>query len=266
MKHVALQHCHITQWHDGLKVLGRQGCHSRQHLYRTTSCGEQHSSTPCFPVGRCSTMVCVCELASKVGVCHKTVLHILQDILGYCKLAAHWIPHEISKVQLRHRYAVAQALLDQYQREGDDFLGWIVAMDETWACSYEPKLKFQSNEWKHPGSPHPKKVHPTQCAVKMMFIVAYDIDGIILHHAVLPRQTVNAAYYCRFLQHHLCPMLRRKQHLVVQNPIILHDNARSHTAAAVTDLFCRRQWEILEHPLYSPNMSPCDYDLFAKVK
>ncbi|KAJ4431732.1 hypothetical protein ANN_20334 [Periplaneta americana] len=92
-------------------------------------------------------------------------------------------------------------------------------------------------------------------AVKMKFIVAYDIDGVILHHAVPPRQTVNADYYCRFLQHHLRPALRRKRrHLVVQNPIILHDNARSHTAAAVKDLLRRWQWEILEHPPYSPDM------------
>ncbi|KAJ4434037.1 hypothetical protein ANN_16356 [Periplaneta americana] len=103
--------------------------------------------------------------------------------------------------------------------------------------------------------------------VKVMFIVAYDIDGVILHHTVPPSQTVNADYYCRFLQHHLRPALRRKQrHLVVQNPIILHDNARRHTAAAVKDLLRRWQWEVLEHPPYSPDMSPCDYDLFAKVK
>ena len=52
---------------------------------------------------------------------------------------------------------------------------------------------------------------------------------------------------------------------MVQNPIILHDNARSHTAA-VTDLLRRWQWEILEHPPYSPDMSTWDCDLSAKVK
>ena len=52
----------------------------------------------------------------------------------------------------------------------------------------------------------------------------------------------------------------------LQSPIILHDNAKSHTAAAVTDLLRRSQWEILEHPPYSRDMSPCDYDHFAKVK
>jgi hypothetical protein len=50
------------------------------------------------------------------------------------------------------------------------------------------------------------------------------------------------------------------------NPIILHDNARAHTANTVKGLFCCWQWEILEHPPHSPDMSPCDYDLFTKMK
>ena len=151
------------------------------------------------------------ELAVEVGVCHKTLLCILHNILSYCNLATHWIPHEISEVQQWHCYAVTQALLERYQREGDDFLGRIITMDDTWARSYEPNLKLQTNEWKHPDSPHPKKVHPTQYAVKVIFIVAYDIDEVILHHAVPRRQTVNVAYYSMFQQHHICPMLRRKR-------------------------------------------------------
>ncbi|PNF37281.1 hypothetical protein B7P43_G00425 [Cryptotermes secundus] len=93
----------------------------------------------------------------------------------------------MSEVQQWQHYAVAQDLLDWYQREGDDFLGRIVTLDETWARSYELYLKQQSNEWKHPGSPHPKKVRPTQSNVKAMFIVGYDIDEVILHHTVPQR-------------------------------------------------------------------------------
>ena len=119
--------------------------------------------------------------------------------------------------------------------------------------AYEPNLKRQSNKRKHPGSSRPKKMLPAQISVKMMFIVAYDINGVLLHHIIPPRQMVNAACTCTFLQPHLRPAVRRKRrHLVLLNPIILHDNARSHTAAAVTDLLLRCQWEIVEHPLDSP--------------
>ena len=68
------------------------------------------------------------ELAAEVGICHKTVLHILHDILGYRKIAAHWVSHTLSEVQQWQRYAIAQDLLNQYQKEGYDFLGRIVTM------------------------------------------------------------------------------------------------------------------------------------------
>jgi transposase len=48
--------------------------------------------------------------------------------------------------------------------------------------------------------------------------------------------------------------------------IILHDNAKAHIADAVKDLLRRWRWETLEHPPYSPDMNPCDYDLFTKMK
>ena len=57
--------------------------------------------------------------------------------------------------------------------------------------SHRPCWTQYQREWKHPSSPRPKKVHPAQCAVKVMFIVAY--GGVILHHAVPPRQMVNSA-------------------------------------------------------------------------
>ena len=186
-------------------------------------------------------------LAAVAGVCHNTMFHIMQNILGCRNIAARWIPHEISDLQQWHRYAVAQDLLDRYQREGDEFLGRIVAMDETWAHSYEPYLKRQSNEWKHPDSPRPKKVRPTQSAVK----ATYEIELVRPDHAVPPWQMVNAAYYSKVMQHYLRTALRRKRrHLVAQNSIDLHDNARSHTAAAVTDLLRRWQWNIPEHSPY----------------
>ena len=114
----------------------------------------------------------------------------------------------------------------------------------------KPELDHTNQTWHTnqmngsiPGCPRPKKVRPTQCAVKVMFIVAYDIDGAMMHHTVPPRQTVNAAYYCMFLKHHLRPALRTiRLHLVLQNHISLHNNGKSLTGAAVTDVLRRWQW------------------------
>jgi hypothetical protein len=41
--------------------------------------------------------------------------------------------------------------------------------------------------------------------------------------------------------------------------ILQHDNARPHVAIPVKNYMDRQNWEILPHPLYSPDMAPSDY-------
>ncbi|GFY24359.1 histone-lysine N-methyltransferase SETMAR [Trichonephila clavipes] len=48
--------------------------------------------------------------------------------------------------------------------------------------------------------------------------------------------------------------------------IILQDIARPHKAECVRQLLRRLGWEELEHPPYSPDISPCDFDLIPKIK
>ena len=81
-----MQRCHIAQWHDGLKHSGKAGM-----LFRTISVQEPHEENN--TVQLLASLLdadhrwTVCELAVQVGVCDKTMLHILHDILGYRKLA-----------------------------------------------------------------------------------------------------------------------------------------------------------------------------------
>ncbi|GFV09919.1 hypothetical protein TNCV_2318491 [Trichonephila clavipes] len=44
--------------------------------------------------------------------------------------------------------------------------------------------------------------------------------------------------------------------------IILHDNASSHATKALV----RKNLDVLEHPSYSPDVSPCDYYTFGTLK
>ena len=47
---------------------------------------------------------------------------------------------------------------------------------------------------------------------------------------------------------------------------LLHDNTRPHTAHATVNLLERWDWEILEHPPYSPDLAPSDFHLFPSMK
>ena len=78
-------------------------------------------------------------------------------------------------------------------------------------------------------------------------------------------ETVNAQYYAAYLQNNLRRSVRLNRPQL-QNVIIMHDDATPHKAICVRDLLRRWRWEVLEHPPYSPDLSPCNYDLIPKLK
>ncbi|GBO32946.1 hypothetical protein AVEN_70508-1 [Araneus ventricosus] len=47
---------------------------------------------------------------------------------------------------------------------------------------------------------------------------------------------------------------------------LLHDNARPHTAFLVKRFLAKKGVACLNHPPYSPNLSPPDFFLFPKLK
>ncbi|KAJ4442754.1 hypothetical protein ANN_04345 [Periplaneta americana] len=110
--------------------------------------------------------------------------------------------------------------LEQYERERDIMLNRIISIDETWARTYETEPKRQSAKWCHQGPPQKHEVRQNPSLVKLMNN---------LHHAI-----------------------RNKRPELLDNAIILHDNATAHTAALVQTHLWRWRWEVLEHPPYSP--------------
>jgi hypothetical protein len=68
---------------------------------------------------------------------------------------------------------------NRFTIEGQAFLHQIVTIDETWVKDFEPELKSQSNEWRSPNSPQPKKFWRAQSKIKQM-IFAYDHQWIIM--------------------------------------------------------------------------------------
>ena len=47
---------------------------------------------------------------------------------------------------------------------------------------------------------------------------------------------------------------------------LLHDNASSHMCEVVKSFLASEKVKVLNHPPYSPNLSPCDFFLFPRLK
>ncbi|GFS62324.1 uncharacterized protein TNCV_5031841 [Trichonephila clavipes] len=90
------------------------------------------------------------------------------------------------------------------------------------------------------------------------------LEGVTLTYAVPVGKTISADYCSQFLQHHLILAMRcQRLRLLHSNlPITLPDSACYHVANNVTNLLRWWSWKSLEHPPYSLDKSPCDFNLF----
>jgi histone-lysine N-methyltransferase SETMAR len=48
--------------------------------------------------------------------------------------------------------------------------------------------------------------------------------------------------------------------------LTLHDNACPHAAHVTWDTLRLFGWDVLDHPTYSPGLTPCDYHVFGPLK
>ena len=64
----------------------------------------------------------------------------------------------------------------------------------------------------------------------------------------------------------LCAIKSNRPGMQSDGIILLLDNARHHTANMVSDKLQRFGWETLQHLQYSPELSPCDFQIFSDLQ
>ncbi|XP_064486005.1 protein GVQW3-like [Ornithodoros turicata] len=80
-------------------------------------------------------------------------------------------------------------------------------------------------------------------------------------------QTVTAKYYVGVLSRLWCKILRKRlEYRKLGSWSLLHNNAPAHNAKAVRDFLAKKGVVVLDHPPYSPDLSPADFWLLPKLK
>ena len=102
---------------------------------------------------------------------------------------------------------------------------------------------------------------------KVMLEVFFDSQGIVHYEFIPEGRTVNKEMYVEILRR-LRDAIRRKRpdKWAQKNWLLLHDNAPSHRSLLVKQYLAKHGVTTLEHPPYSPDLAPCDFYLFPRIK
>jgi len=142
----------------------------------------------------------------------------------------------------------------------------LVTIDETWLYHHDPETKQQSMEWWHSGSPHPKKFPVQIAAGKVLVSIFWDQDGILLTDYLPKGQTLTTEYYSSLLVQLEDMLKEKRRRKFTMGVLFLHDNAPAHQALATHKKLAYLGFQCLDHPPYSPDLSPSDYHLLPGLK
>ena len=175
-----------------------------------------------------------------------------------------WVPHELSENNKENRLQIAFQHLARHEAtrgHKQRFLYRIVTGDEKWCLYINMK---QRKEWVAPGDTPKPRVKPDLHPRKTMICVWWDWEGMV-HWEMLERNaTVNKELYIAQL-HCVNEAIRLKRPHRQSQTTLLHDNARPHVAQVVKPALQELEWEVLQHPPYSPDLAPTDYYLFRSL-
>jgi histone-lysine N-methyltransferase SETMAR len=151
--------------------------------------------------------------------------------------------------------------------EGNNFLNGVITGDESWCFQYNPETKRQSMQWKTSASPRPKKDRMSRAKVKtMLFCLFFYHKGIVHFEFLEQGQTVNQHCYLEILARLREAVHRRRPELWPDAWILHHDNAPAHDMLAVREFLAKKLILKFDHPPYLPDLAPCEFWLFPKLK
>ena len=121
-----------------------------------------------------------------VGTLHT----IIREELKMRKIYAKFVPRVLREVQKGRRCHDSREMVELIN-SNPAVLDALVTCDESWIYCYDPETKRPRSQWKHTGSPRPKKGKQSKYTHKLLMIPIFDSTGMIYIHWVPTGQTVN---------------------------------------------------------------------------
>lgn len=202
------------------------------------------------------------HIANQIGSRGSTVFRHL-TLMGYKSMLLRWVPHILNDFQKKTRLSMAKIMLQKLQQLEHDQFQYIISGDESWF------LYFYDHErqWVLDDDEICQRVESSHFQRKTMITLFIGINGVVLMKPKPQNQRINSEYFVNEILIPLEKEVNPSDAVKKRKKFYIHfDNARAHTSQYTKQYLDRSSFTLLQHPPYSPDLSPCDFGLFGTVK
>ena len=188
----------VFEWHKRFKE-------SRESVRDDERCGRSKEVRTPELIGQIKNFMnkdhCVSieTISAQFDVSVGTVHTIICEELKMQKICTKFVPSVLREDQ-KERHCHDSREMVELVNSDPAVLDALVTCDKSWIYCYDPETKRQSSQWKHAGSPRPKKTRQSKSTYKILMIHFFDRTGMIYMHLVPTGLTVNKEYYVEVLR------------------------------------------------------------------
>ena len=207
------------------------------------------------------------DIERTLGIASPQVSEILHQQLRLRRLCSRWVPHSLSDAQKATRVEWCHEMIARFDNGTSNSALDIMTGDESWIYQYDPETKRQSTVWVFPGDDPPVKVKRARSVGRKMVATFFSGRGHIATIPLEDRRTVTAEWYTTVCLPRVFQVIHeRRPKTGLRGMFLHHDNASAHTAMRTVEFLQQSGVKLVDHPPYSPDLAPCDFELFPKVK
>ena len=194
-------------------------------------------------------------------------MKILRERLGLHKICARWVPNLLIDEQKQSQVRLSSQVIEKYDKCVPHCLEEIVTGKETWIYHFQPDSKVKSKVWVSSEGDIPVIARRCKTSNRMLYAIFFYSNDPVLRIPVPKGSSVTGKFYRESVLTQLVDFYQKRRLCTgVRGIKLLHDNAPAHKSATVQKYLKESGLNVLDHPPYSPDLSPRDFWLFPRLK
>ena len=195
------------------------------------------------------------DIASCTGISEGSVQTILKKCLDMRKVCA-----RLTEEQKTQCFKCAGELLKTYKGCKSWVISNLLTGDETWVHMFEPQRRADNKQWKRKDQKSPCIAKRTISSKKMLYAIFFNSSGPVVLVPCPSGHTVTGRFYKNSVLKKVKEFYNKKQPSKGWSGVhLLHDNTSCHKCEVVKSFLASEKVKVLNHPPYSPDLSPCDF-------